>query len=510
MTRVGIAAAATSALLLWASSPVAGVEWLAWVALVPAATLALQPGGGRGARLAVPLAYAIYLELLFVPALPFGLGDGQWGDPALPIVIDGTPGPGVWLVAIPAVGALLYLIRFGQPWGVQVAPPRAASILTVLVPASAWTAMEFARLQLDPGGLWGPVFLSQAGSPGGELGSLGGPLLITFAVVACNYALALALVGRRIALALAPAAIVLAAFAAGPLFVPDPSEPASLRVAAVQPGYDTAEEDRPELRYFELGTHDLAALDTIRDLGKLTRTAAARGAEVVVWPEGSMFVDPRLEPRVRRDLTGLAAAAGVTIVAPYFNRATQHSAVLAVLPNARLTEPRPKQRPMWFLGERASSELPRPLAANGVAIGTLLGVDAQDPRIAAQLASRDADLIASSTHDWAQLATQQRAMAVLTTQATGTPVVRSDWRYGSAIYDRQGEVVADAGDEKRRTAITGTIEVAAPTPYANVGDRIGWVVVAIAVAALVSGWAAAAAGRSSRLGGEAAGEAPAA
>jgi apolipoprotein N-acyltransferase len=511
MTRVGIAAGVVSGLLLWASSPVAGIEWLAWLALVPAATLALQPGRGREARLAVPLAYAIYLELLFVPALPFGLGDGQWGDAALPIVVAGTPGPVVWLVAIPVVCALLYLIRFGQPWGADHAPRRVTGVIAVLVPASAWTALELLRLKLDPGGLWGPLFLSQSGSAGAGLAMVGGPLLVTFAVMACNYALALTVVSRRVALALAPAAIAIAAFAAAPLAVPEPDDSTALTVAAVQPGYDTAEEDRRETRYFEPGTHDLAAQDTIRDLGGLTATATKGGAEIVVWPEASMFVDPRDEPEVRRDLTRVAARIGVPIVAPYFDWAEQRSAVLAVLPDGGITEARMKQRPMWFIGEGAADGPARPLAVNGLAVGTLLGVDAQDPAIAADLGSEDAELIASSTHDWSQLATQQRAMAALTAEATGAPVVRADWRYGSAIYDREGEVVADAGEGKRRTAVTGTIELAAPTTYTGVGDAVGWIAAVLALIALVSASVArVAARRGARVRGEAPETAPAA
>jgi apolipoprotein N-acyltransferase len=508
MTRVGIAAAVTSALLLWASSPAVGIEWLAWIALVPAAWVAISPAGGRPARLAVPLTYALYLELLFVPALPFGLGNGQWGDPPLPVLVADTPGPLVWLVAIPLVGALLYLIRFGEPWGARDAPPRLAGVLAVVVPASAWTALELARLKLDPGGLWGPLFLSQSGSAGAGLAPLGGPLLVTFAVVACNYALALMLARRRLSVALAPAAIAVVAFAAGPAISPDRSDSAPLRVAAIQPGYDTAEEDREVLRYFEAGTHDLAARDTVRDLAPLTRAAAERGADLVVWPEASMFVDPRAEPLVRGDLARVAEAAGTTIVVPYFDWDDRLSAVLAVLPDGRLTPPVPKQRPMWFLGEGASGEPPQPLVANGVPVGTLLGVDAQDSLIAAELAS-DADVIASATHDWPQLATQQRAMAALTAQATGTPVVRADWRYGSAVYDRDGDLVADAGEQKRRTAITATVEAAAPTPYVTIRDAVGWVAVAIALAALVSGRVAAAVRRSPDVGREAPERAPA-
>ena len=102
--RTAVAAALLSALLLWMSAPPIAAGWLAWVALVPAAVVVLRASATNAGRLAVPLAYAIYLELLLVPALPFGLADGQWGDPAIPVLIGGSPVLGVALVAIPLVG----------------------------------------------------------------------------------------------------------------------------------------------------------------------------------------------------------------------------------------------------------------------------------------------------------------------------------------------------------------------------------------------------------------------
>jgi apolipoprotein N-acyltransferase len=434
--------------------------------------------------------------LLLIPALPFGLAAGQWGDVALPVMVGDSPVLAVALLAIPALAALLYLARFGSPpasvsRGGEAAagPPGRAVALAIIVPALAWTALELARAKLDPGGVWGPLFASTAGGPGSALAGLGGPWLLTFAVVAVNYGLAAAIVLRRalpaLATVAATVAVVLVAEAASP--APDAGGP-TIAVAAVQPGYDTAEEDRPELRYFHPGTHDLAALDTIDDLAPMTLEAADGGASLVVWPEAALFVDPRREPAVRARLEELARRAGTSIVVPYFNRDERLSAALAVNPRpgrAELTRSQPKQRPMWFLGERASSEPARPLRAGGGRVGTLLGVDAQDLGVAADLAGGGAELLAVSTHDWAQLAPSHRAIARTAAVATGLPVVRADWRYGSAVYAPSGETLADAGDELRRTLVTAEVPlVAQPTPYAGLGDLIGWLAVAGALAAL--------------------------
>ena len=493
MTAVG--AASLSALLLWAASPSVGAGAIAWVAIVPTACVALALPG-RAGRLAVPVAYALYLELLLVPALPFGVGAGQWGEPALPVMVGDSPVLVIALIAVPALGALLYLARFGSPLEPPAgAGPRAARgsgrwiTLAVLVPALAWTALELARAKLDPGGQWGPLFADTSGGPAGALAGLGGPWLLTFAVVLVNYGLAATIVLRRVvpalgAIAVTAAAVLLAEVATT---APDPGAP-TINVAAVQPGYDTSEEDRPELRYFHHDTYDLAALDTIDDLGPLTRRAAAQGASLVIWPEASLYVDPRREPEVRKRLVSLARRAGASILVPFFNRDERRSAALAVLPTRRdgaLTRSQPKQHPMWFLGERANEHPARPLEIDGTPVGTMLGVDTQDPAVAASLAGHGAELLTSSTHDWAELTPTHRAMAQLAAVATGVPVVRADWRYGSAVYAPSGEMVAGAGDELRRTVVVAEVPlVAEPKPYAGIGDLFGWLAVAGALATL--------------------------
>ncbi|HEU6443502.1 MAG TPA: hypothetical protein VFL61_00435 [Gaiellaceae bacterium] len=80
-----------------------------------------------------------------------------------------------------------------------------------------------------------------------------------------------------------------------------------------------------------------------------------------------------------------------------------------------------------------------------------LGVDNQDAGNVRGLAGRGATLQASATHDWPELATQQRALSRINAAAVRLPLVRSDWRYGSAVFDAQGRILADAGNERSHT-----------------------------------------------------------
>jgi apolipoprotein N-acyltransferase len=500
---IAIGAGCVSGVLLAAAAPDGIAGWIAWLALAPAAAAALAWRGKRAGRLAVPLAYGIYLEILLTRALPFGIASGQWGDPP-PVMIGDSPVLFVALIAVPVFAWLLYAIRFGEPWGADRLPRPFQPIAAVAIPASAFAALDFVRVSLDPGGMWGPLFLSQPGSDSAALATLGGPWLLSFAIAASGYATALVALAagaavrtrmagaagsdRRsdraaIATGIATVALIVVAVAVGPAV--DRGGGRSVTVAAVQPGYDTAEKDQPQTRYFEPGTYDLAALDLIRDLSPLTREAAEAGAELVVWPEAAVWVDPASEPRVGAGLARLAGESGATIVLPYFIRDLRQGQAVAVLPDGSLGETQPKQRPMWFLGENGDNRSPpRPVDAGPARLGTMLGVDNQGPRVTRRLAAGGAELLASSTHDWEQLAGEQRAFAAINARATGTPLVRADWRYGSAIYAADGELVADAGEDLRRTAVIGTVSVAAGhTPYTTLGDALGWGFLALSCAA---------------------------
>jgi apolipoprotein N-acyltransferase len=259
-------------------------------------------------------------------------------------------------------------------------------------------------------------------------------------------------------------------------------------VAAVQPGYDTAEEDRWQTRHFEPGGYDAAALDLVHDLSPLTREAAAAGAELVVWPEAAVWVDPAAG-QVGRELRRLAGESGSAIVVPYFLRERRQGQTTIVLPDGTFTAIQAKQRPMWFLGENGDNRAaPEPVSAAGVRTGTMLGVDNQGSRVARALAGETAELLVSATHDWEQLAGPQRAFAAVNAAATGTPLVRADWRYGSAIYGPDGERIAGASNGLERTALVASVPLSAgTTPYTAIGDALGWLFLALSCAAGAAG-----------------------
>ena len=472
-----LAAALATGLLLWLASPVVGLGWLAWLAPAPAAAVALADQDGRAGRVAVALAYAIALELLLVPDLPFGLADGQFGELPAPVFVDGSPVLLVGLVLVPLLGLFLWAIRFGQPLG-------NGGALAVVLPAVTWAGLDFLRVKLDPGAFWGPLFLTQHDLPTASLAALGGPALVSLAVALTGYAVAFAWVRRTRAAAIGVAGVIAAAVAG--TFAGEASRDEGGRtvtVAAIQPGEHTAEDEAFPFARFERDTYDLAALDVIADLSPLTEDAAERGAQVIAWPEAIAFVDPTKLPLARGRLTRLAERIHAAIVVPYFIRDKRQGEAVIVSPEGEISARLPKQRPRWFWDEDGGNRVaPRPVEAAGISIGTLLGVDNQDLAVARRLADAGAEVLVSSTHDWRDLSVLQRAYSRLAAAATGTPVVRADWRYGSAVIDADGSDAAAPSTEKTRRVVVADVHTrGGSTPYSAVGDIVGWLCAAVSL-----------------------------
>src|SRR5918995_7094992 len=185
---IAIGAGCASGLMLAAAAPGWLTGWFAWVALAPAAAVTIAWRSSRAGRLAVPLAYGVYLELLLIRALPFGIAAGQWGDPP-PVMIGDSPVVFVAAIAVPAFACVLYAIRFGEPWGADRLPQHLQPLALVAIPASAFAALDFIRVSVDPGGLWGPLFLSQHVSDSAALAALAGPWLVSFAIAAGRFSI---------------------------------------------------------------------------------------------------------------------------------------------------------------------------------------------------------------------------------------------------------------------------------------------------------------------------------
>ena len=149
----------------------------------------------------------------------------------LPLVAD-TPAPLVAVFVLPLFGLLLYAVGFGLPGPAARLPGRLGAVGAVAAPAVVWTALELVEIRAAPGGWWATAATSQEGRFTAGLAAWGGHYALTLAIVAVNYAIALALV-RRTRGAAAGAVLLAAAVAAAALAAPvgPPGEARPLTVA---------------------------------------------------------------------------------------------------------------------------------------------------------------------------------------------------------------------------------------------------------------------------------------
>lgn len=485
----GLVLAALSGGLLLLAFPPHDVGILAWFALVPSilAQFLLAPND-RAARLYMATTYVVGICLVVVSAFPADLVPAP-----IPLTLPIA-------VATLLLGGLLFFL--GLPTGTPSFHRRTRFRFFVLGPAVTWVGFEFLRMLAQLGHVWGLLVTSQHDNlPLCQLAALGGPWLPSLLIVATNYALGLVGIAlgsspdgpvarRPAAWSVAILALLLAgALAWGGAHSRPPAD--TVRVAAIQPGEELGDVGRYVGRW---SSRDWPALsrEIIPDMAGPTRTAAARGAELIVWPEATIWLDPRTDPWTREELANLAQETAAYLVVPYFILPPEgnlswwlgfapgmRNEAVVVTPRGDLLGPYAKSHPIPFIGERSSTRghypvHPLPLSQ----VGTMLGYDTAFTDTARRLTRRGAQLLTLSTHDWPSMSPTYGAHTCLRAVENGVAVVKADWEVGSLIVDPFGRVVAAAPDD-HPTEMIVIADVALLPPggtlYTKTGDLLGYI-----------------------------------
>ena len=481
-----VAASVASGALYFASFPPLSWTALGFVAWVPL-MLAVYAGNTteRASRAIGGLSLGVLFGLLALSINP-------------PEVLTGA----AWVGVSVSVG-----LAYGLSGGLAALPIQTLRVhialrgwAVVWLPAFAWAGIEYLRLVTTAGHPWGMTATAQIDvAPLRAFLPLAGMWPVTIMVVATNgaiTALILAARGRWIGSSRALVGSVGAVAAAWVLggvlaLLPGPEATGSLRVAAVQLGEHVP--DHPLTGPLIARRLYMPLTEVITSLhAPATAEAALQGAQLVVWPEASGWVDPaEVESKaLRNQVRELAVRTGATIVWPYFIRIdldrTRNEVVL-VDSGGGISSPTTKAHPVWAIGERSVTADLHPVYELGSAtVGLALGPDGTYTDALARLAREGAQIVAVPTHDWRAYAGTQLAHLRVRAAEHRLAIVKADWRYGSAVVAPDGAVVAATPDDQRRqTTLVATVDVTAPgTPYTASGDWLG--VVSLVMAALAA------------------------
>jgi apolipoprotein N-acyltransferase len=461
--------------------PAANLEFLGWIGLVPGLAVMRAAPSRREAAVRGWWFGAGYL-----------LATMYWLGPNL--------GPALLLVAI-FIGFLWTAVGLAV-WGLTRPPVtlRRAVAAMVVVP-SAWLLTEWIRSWQGLGGPWAVLGASQWQHPAIlALAALGGIWLVTFALVAANTGVLLALTARSAPARLAGAAGALVAVLAGPVAFAATAPPPVARhitVALVQPGIEPT------------------AAARLAENERLTASEAGR-ADLTIWGESSVGYDladkPALLASVER--TSRAAGADVLVSQDAENKAGAHFKQALVVTAAGTGGSYTKTRLVPF-GEYIPlrpvlgwlSKISKAAATNVVSgtgahvlraripgqapltFGVLICFESAFPDMSRVDTDHGAQAIFYQTSDvtfqasWAPA--QHAALGAVRAAETGRPAAQAALTGDSAAFDDRGRLLAWAGTSYRgvlvvRLALPATSSL---TLYDRLGDYVPWTATAIAALA---------------------------
>jgi apolipoprotein N-acyltransferase len=445
------------------SFPRPGLDWLAWVALVPGLLLIRAAQSGREAAIR-----------------GWCFGAGYWAA------------AGYWLLPDIGPGVALAAFVFGALWaGWGFAAWKVRSWAALVVVPSAWTAVEFVRSWHSLGGPWALLGASQWHHPA-ELGlaAIGGVWLVGFAVVEVNTALVLLLTQRSPMYV--PA--VVAGLLAGPITYALTAPPASgstMRVALVQVGV----------------IHDPAArLDAAL---RITAALPPGRLDLVVWGESSVGFDLDRSPGMIGRLESAASRLGADLLVNVdaqdaLGRISKTSILIGpsgiagrytktlLVPFGEYIPFRPELG--WLTGisraarqDRVPGTGVRVLQTGDLTFGPLVCFEATFPDLGRAEVLGGARMIvyqsAMSSFQGSWALQQQASLGAVRAAETGRPVVQAALSGVSAGFDSRGRLLAWL-DSHRTGALSVTLTLP-PSTEGTLYDRFGDYVPYLALAMIV-------------------------
>jgi apolipoprotein N-acyltransferase len=255
-----------------------------------------------------------------------------------------------------------------------------------------------------------------------------------------------------------------------------PHGEATVRVAALQPGYRWVE------RAHTVEERDRAVLEVLTEQ---TRRAAAQGAKFIVWPESALHADPQTV--YREPLSALAKEVGAYLFVGYLlgTPGGHRNEVVTIGPDGAFLGIYGKDHPVGFLGGTSITRGTYPTYETpfGV-VGAVICADIDFTDTPRKLALNGAKIIFVPSADWLQISTRHYVLAVFRALETGAAVVKSEYSRDSVIVDGYGAIVASVVTPRGSEAVLVADVAARPgvPSAARGGDWIGWLCVGAMVA----------------------------
>jgi apolipoprotein N-acyltransferase len=239
----------------------------------------------------------------------------------------------------------------------------------------------------------------------------------------------------------------------------------TIRVAAIQPGFRIRSEEGLQRQF------------------ALTRQAAARGAQLIVWHEGALPFDPQEEHA--RALRALAADTDAYLAIGYAVPTDQglRNEVAVLSPHGDFLGVYGKDHPVAFAGETSLTRGTYPAYETAIGrLGTIICYDLDFTDTARKVARNGAQIIAVPSFDWPAVAAKHYSHLVFRAVENRAGMVKADVAYDSAIIDPAGRILSRAvSNEPAGSLLIADLPLGtADAPAIRLGDWVGWLCLAAA------------------------------
>jgi apolipoprotein N-acyltransferase len=227
----------------------------------------------------------------------------------------------------------------------------------------------------------------------------------------------------------------------------------------------------------------------VEDIMGLTREAANRGADLVVWHEGALPFDPREEnPEAFQELASeldihLVIGYGLETEPGYRNEA------LILTPEGEFLGPYGKDHPVAWSGEKSLTRGPHRAYPTSLGrLGMIICYDLDFTDSIRKVAQDGARLVAVPSLDWPAIAAKHYTHLVFRAVENRTAVVKADIAFDSALIDPRGRILASAvSAEAEREILIAEIPLGPQQTWVrHLGDWFGWLCLVGMIAVLGS------------------------
>jgi apolipoprotein N-acyltransferase len=456
---IAVVCALLSGAVFYLSQGTADLWYLAWFAPAPLLWLAYSDAPNRQLIFAALAAFLIGQCYIFLYAIAFRIVPPVL---AIPLLISTFL---LQAIAFPvAIGFARYVQR-------RASPP----VALFAFPA-CWTAFEYAISLVSPHGSFGSLAYTQMSAPVLiQSASLFGMYVVTFLI--CLFANAIALAPHRQKGAWIAACLGVAVCAANVTFgFARLAEPESdvIRVAALSDEQSMAEA-------FRAGTL-ASAVDLSSLYARAARAVAAKGARLVVIPEGGFIVKPAWRSAVFTPLMAASRETGVQIIAGAYQPAPPGDLAFTFNPDGSMNS-YAKRHPMPLIESEFPAGTQSGLIGNGRAVTICKDMDF--PRSIRNTAKGGVRLMAVPAGDFIDDAWIHGRLALMRGVENGFSVVRSTYRGLLTASDSRGRLIASrmAWPRAGMTAIVADLPLGpGPTLYTRIGDVFDWLCIALTLA----------------------------